>query len=1049
MPRPAKQNRKRRVSNASLDLLFEMIVRCCLISFVLLGCCVLALRVFRRPAERIRLIQIALLAIVLSAIGCGVISRPMIELAWLPAVDSNVETIAKVKPIGFRGLSANHVVEESKSPDTTKVPFGVGADLAKSNPSTTGKVIHSSGISNEVPKKLGSWVYFKCIFIAILLAGAMLQATYLLLGFILARRLVASSLPLSASFASRAKAMIGGFDNAAAPNRIVVASSDRIDVPIVCGILRPTILLPADMIGKTDDTLELKHSLAHEFKHVQQGDLMTWQLVSFAQTFLWMQPLYWILRRELRVSQDLIADDFAVSVTNQHAAYAAKLLDLSRNARTVFPGALTMAGTKSNLYRRIEMLLNKNKRPMGLSRKRVLVAFGCVILMTGLLLASLQITHAAKPRIVDPDGSLTVSVVDSEGTPVQGAELEIKNWGASWEGTKYVGTSNEKGEVVFEEFVAGYYPAVLVRHPDFAPILQNFSFEEGAGQQSDMQASQGRNWITKDSLARESTDCRRDDTRLTVSSAISGNKMALRHDDFEMLTSRPMQEFVSDESGNIELPPLPAGSSVIAVVLHPHWKSATVEEANINELKSTAVVMSPGTIVTAKFAADDSVLKELEGKAVQVSLFTGSLTDSASKYSIMHRFPVSNGAIEFCLAHGQYDGFSLSVDGFLITPSFPSTLRKFEFTNIPDAGRINKTFVVQKPVPAKGRVITESGEPIANATVMIGSQNLWVDDNQELARVPEFEFKSNFAESDEDGYYDVKIPPGPTNLSVQWSGYYCEDDRLKADFQPGHALPDLVLKPLPLIEGKVVDANGHYLVGAIVRVSNRFGETKYVQTDKDGKFELKIEHFEYDYATKKRLNVIKVIGFEPHSTLANIVEVDLSEKSKFSNVTLKLVDHEPGWLAEELGRMIKESSEQIFEQMETDLEKITSANEKKFPDAKLGNPAPEIVNGTWFNSEFASLKEFRGQFVLLDFWFIGCGPCERDFPTVKLANDIFGEYGFFRDQHPYRRATSRECQTVLRCSWHGYSIGRGVCRRGNIEGIQIVWCAGLSFLYLD
>ena len=61
---------------------------------------------------------------------------------------------------------------------------------------------------------------------------------------------------------------------------------------------------------------------------------------------------------------------------------------------------------------------------------------------------------------------------------------------------------------------------------------------------------------------------------------------------------------------------------------------------------------------------------------------------------------------------------------------------------------------------------------------------------------------------------------------------------------------------------------------------------------------------------------------------------------------------------------------------------------------KPGSPAPEIATGTWFNSESKSLKDFRGQYVLLDFWFIGCGPCERDFPTVKMANDIFGDYGF-------------------------------------------------------
>ena len=61
---------------------------------------------------------------------------------------------------------------------------------------------------------------------------------------------------------------------------------------------------------------------------------------------------------------------------------------------------------------------------------------------------------------------------------------------------------------------------------------------------------------------------------------------------------------------------------------------------------------------------------------------------------------------------------------------------------------------------------------------------------------------------------------------------------------------------------------------------------------------------------------------------------------------------------------------------------------------RLGGPAPNIDSGTWFNTDSKSLRDFRGQYVLLDFWFIGCGPCERDFPMVKMANAIYRDHGF-------------------------------------------------------
>ena len=108
-----------------------------------------------------------------------------------------------------------------------------------------------------------------------------------------------------------------------------------VDVPMVCGIWRPTVLLPESLTRDDADPLQLEHSLAHEWAHLERLDLVTWQLASLCQAFLWMQPGYWILRRELRVAQDQLADQFAACHTDQHATYAATLLSLSRSRQRV------------------------------------------------------------------------------------------------------------------------------------------------------------------------------------------------------------------------------------------------------------------------------------------------------------------------------------------------------------------------------------------------------------------------------------------------------------------------------------------------------------------------------------------------------------------------------------------------------------------------------------------------------------------------------------------------------------------------------------------
>lgn len=59
----------------------------------------------------------------------------------------------------------------------------------------------------------------------------------------------------------------------------------------------------------------------------------------------------------------------------------------------------------------------------------------------------------------------------------------------------------------------------------------------------------------------------------------------------------------------------------------------------------------------------------------------------------------------------------------------------------------------------------------------------------------------------------------------------------------------------------------------------------------------------------------------------------------------------------------------------------------------IGSMAPEITLPQP-NGEVISLSDFRGQYVLIDFWASWCGPCRRENPNVKKVYEKYHSKGF-------------------------------------------------------
>ena len=123
----------------------------------------------------------------------------------------------------------------------------------------------------------------------------------------------------------------------------------------------PKIVLPEDSVKGANEAA-VRAALAHEWAHIRQGDLWLLAIERLLLPLLAVHPLFWWLRRSIRLDQELLAD--AAAAGDEPAEYAEALLILARTAQPARHGlpALSMWEHPSTLSRRVAMILDPKRR---------------------------------------------------------------------------------------------------------------------------------------------------------------------------------------------------------------------------------------------------------------------------------------------------------------------------------------------------------------------------------------------------------------------------------------------------------------------------------------------------------------------------------------------------------------------------------------------------------------------------------------------------------------------------------------------------------------
>jgi beta-lactamase regulating signal transducer with metallopeptidase domain len=180
-----------------------------------------------------------------------------------------------------------------------------------------------------------------------------LSAGWIVLGAFQARQLVRRAEP-APDWILREMERLAGGDRAPS-----VAVAAAIPTPMVLGVVRPVVLLPASSLAE-GQRAAVRAALAHEWAHVHHGDLWLLALARLLFPIFSAQPLFWLLCRKVRFAQEVCAD--AAAAGESPVPYAEAVLAWAKAAAPARAagGWLRMAMWEcpNNLTRRIEMILH-------------------------------------------------------------------------------------------------------------------------------------------------------------------------------------------------------------------------------------------------------------------------------------------------------------------------------------------------------------------------------------------------------------------------------------------------------------------------------------------------------------------------------------------------------------------------------------------------------------------------------------------------------------------------------------------------------------------
>ncbi len=208
-----------------------------------------------------------------------------------------------------------------------------------------------------------------------------------------------------------------------------IAYCERVVVPVVVGVVKPVILLPATMMSGLSSR-ELAAVLAHELAHVKRFDHVLIVIQRFLEALLFFHPAVWWLSRRIHDEREHACDDLVIKAGTDRLDYARSLLRVAElrvhdEVRSSQLAQLALdGGHPSKLRQRIERIVQSNAEP-GVRLKQSRATFAIVASALAIILSLVPVLPGFSES---PVGAAAVPAVTSgESLAAQTSEADAED----------------------------------------------------------------------------------------------------------------------------------------------------------------------------------------------------------------------------------------------------------------------------------------------------------------------------------------------------------------------------------------------------------------------------------------------------------------------------------------------------------------------------------------------------------------------------------------------------------------------------------------------